>query len=92
VLRTTTRVGTAMTPYGVLADLAREILGLADGAEPHEVQRRLALAVPLMFPTARRTARRRAPRWPRSACCSACAPPTPATAIPASGGSGCSAW
>jgi tetratricopeptide (TPR) repeat protein len=50
VLRTTTRVGTAMTPYGVLADLAREILGLADGAEPHEVQRRLALAVPLIFP------------------------------------------
>ena len=50
VLRTTTRVGTAMTPYGVLADLTREILGLADGAEPHEVQRRLALALPLVFP------------------------------------------
>ena len=50
LLRTTTRVGTAMTPYGVIADLAREILGLADGAEPHEVQRRLAMAVPLVFP------------------------------------------
>ncbi|MBK9032465.1 MAG: tetratricopeptide repeat protein [Myxococcales bacterium] len=50
LLRTTTRVGTAMTPYGVLADLAREVLGLADGAEPHEVLRRLALAMPLVFP------------------------------------------
>ena len=50
LLRTTTRVGTAMTPYGVIADLAREILGLADGAEPHEVQRRLAMALPLLFP------------------------------------------
>ncbi|MEZ4402519.1 MAG: protein kinase [Kofleriaceae bacterium] len=50
VLRTTTRVGTAMTPYGVVADLSRELLGLASGAEPHEIQRRLNLAVPLVFP------------------------------------------
>ncbi len=50
VLRTSTRVATAMTPYGVIADLSREILGLADGAEPHEIQRRLALAMPLLFP------------------------------------------
>ena len=50
VLRTATRVGTAMTPYGVLADLARELLGLADGAEPHEVQRRLERALPAVYP------------------------------------------
>ena len=50
VLRTSTRVATAMTPYGIIADLSREILGLADGAEPHEIQRRLALALPLLFP------------------------------------------
>ena len=49
VLRTTTRVATAMTPYGVIADLAREILGLADGAEPHEILRRVERAVPLVF-------------------------------------------
>jgi serine/threonine protein kinase/predicted ATPase len=50
VLRTSTRVGTAMTPYGVIADLARDILGLAEGAEPHEVQRRIERALPLVFP------------------------------------------
>jgi tetratricopeptide (TPR) repeat protein len=50
VLRTTTRVGTAMTPYGVIADLARDILGLAEGAEPHEIQRRIERALPLIFP------------------------------------------
>ncbi len=50
VLRTTTRVATALTPYGVIADLAREILGLADGAEPHEIQRRIERAMPLVFP------------------------------------------
>ncbi len=49
ILRTTTRVATALTPYGVIADLAREILGLADGAEPHEVQRRIARAMPLVY-------------------------------------------
>ncbi|MBZ0237821.1 MAG: tetratricopeptide repeat protein, partial [Deltaproteobacteria bacterium] len=50
ILRTTTRVATALTPYGVIADLAREILGLADGAEPHEVQKRIARAMPLVYP------------------------------------------
>ncbi len=49
VLRTATRVGTAMTPFGVIADLTREILGLADGAEPHEVMRRIHLAAPMLF-------------------------------------------
>jgi len=50
VVRTSTRVATAMTPFGVIADLTREILGLADGAEPHEIQRRLERSIPLIFP------------------------------------------
>ncbi|MBA3820804.1 MAG: protein kinase, partial [Deltaproteobacteria bacterium] len=40
IIRTSGRVGTAMTPYGVIADLARDVLGLAEDAEPHEVERR----------------------------------------------------
>ena len=50
VIRTSARVGTAMTPYGVIADLARDVLGLAEDAEPHEVERRLLLSAPLMWP------------------------------------------
>ncbi|MGE0869130.1 MAG: protein kinase [Kofleriaceae bacterium] len=50
VIRTTARVGTAMTPYGVIADLARDVLGLAEDAEPAEVERRLLRSVPLVFP------------------------------------------
>ncbi|HEY1552868.1 MAG TPA: protein kinase, partial [Kofleriaceae bacterium] len=50
VIRTSARVGTAMTPYGVIADLARDVLGLAEDAEPHEVERRLLRALPLVFP------------------------------------------
>ncbi len=49
IVRTTARVGTAMTPYGVIADLARDVLGLAEDAEPHEVERRLLRAVPLIY-------------------------------------------
>ena len=57
VIRTTARVGTAMTPYGVIADLARDVLGLAEDAEPHEVERRLLRALPLIFPGERDTSR-----------------------------------
>ncbi len=49
VIRTHARVGTAMTPYGVIADLAREVLGLAEDAEPHEVERRLLKIIPLIY-------------------------------------------
>jgi serine/threonine protein kinase/tetratricopeptide (TPR) repeat protein len=52
IVRTTARVGTAMTPYGVIADLARDVLGLAEDAEPHEVERRLLRALPLIYPEA----------------------------------------
>jgi tetratricopeptide (TPR) repeat protein/tRNA A-37 threonylcarbamoyl transferase component Bud32 len=50
VIRTSARVGTAMTPYGVFADLARDVLGLAEDAEPHEVERRLMRTLPLLYP------------------------------------------
>ncbi|HTL31818.1 MAG TPA: protein kinase [Kofleriaceae bacterium] len=50
IVRTSARVGTAMTPYGVIADLARDVLGLAEDAEPHEVERRLLRALPLVYP------------------------------------------
>ncbi|CAN5775894.1 hypothetical protein BH11MYX2_BH11MYX2_10580 [soil metagenome] len=50
IIRTTGRVASALTPYGVLADLARDVLGLAEDAEPHEVERRLLRAIPLIFP------------------------------------------
>ena len=50
MIRTSTRVGTALTPYAVIADLARDFLGLAEGAEPHEIQRRLERAIPLLYP------------------------------------------
>jgi eukaryotic-like serine/threonine-protein kinase len=53
IIRTSGRVGTAMTPYGVIADLARDVLGLAEDAEPHEVERRLQRALPLIFPELR---------------------------------------
>jgi len=50
VIRTSARVGAVMTPYAVLADLARDVLGLAEDAEPHEVERRLLRALPLIYP------------------------------------------
>jgi len=50
VIRTCARVGTSLTPYGVIADLARDVLGLAEDAEPHEVERRLLRALPMIFP------------------------------------------
>ncbi len=50
IIRTTARVGTMMTPYGVIADLARDVLGLAEDAESHEVERRLLRALPLIYP------------------------------------------
>jgi tetratricopeptide (TPR) repeat protein len=50
VVRATTRIATAMTPFGIVADMARDLLGLAEDAEPHEVERRLLRALPLIFP------------------------------------------
>ena len=50
VVRATTSVATALTPYSVIADLARDVLGLAEDAEPGEVERRMLRALPLLFP------------------------------------------
>ncbi|HVK87657.1 MAG TPA: tetratricopeptide repeat protein [Kofleriaceae bacterium] len=60
VIRTTGRVGAQLTPYGVIADLARDVLGLAEDAEPHEVERRLLRAMPLIFPGEEHTPQARA--------------------------------
>lgn len=51
VVRTLARVGTAMTPYGILADMARDVLGLAEDAPPHEVERRLLRATSAVYST-----------------------------------------
>ena len=45
VLRAAARAATSFTPLGILADLGRELLGLAEGAEPREVVRRLEQAL-----------------------------------------------
>lgn len=49
VLRAAQRVATAYTPYAVVADLARDLLGLAEGAAPHEIRKRLERLAPLMY-------------------------------------------
>jgi serine/threonine protein kinase/predicted ATPase len=50
VMRATARAATSETPYAIVADLARDMLGLAEGAEPREVQRRLQMAASMFFP------------------------------------------
>jgi eukaryotic-like serine/threonine-protein kinase len=50
VLRAACRAATSDTPFSVLADLTRDLLGLAEGAEPREVQRRLAAGASLLHP------------------------------------------
>ncbi len=50
VLRAVTRVATAYTPFAVVADLVRDLLGLAEGAEPHEVHRRIERTLSLLYP------------------------------------------
>jgi tetratricopeptide (TPR) repeat protein len=50
VLRAVTRVATAYTPYAVIADLARDVLALAEGAPPAEVRARLERVVQKLYP------------------------------------------
>ena len=50
VLRAAARAATSFTPLGILADLGRELLGLAEGAEPREVVRRLEQALRGLYP------------------------------------------
>ena len=49
VLRAAARATTSFTPLGILADLGRELLGLAEGAEPREVVRRTEQAMRLLY-------------------------------------------
>jgi serine/threonine protein kinase/predicted ATPase len=49
VLRAAARAATSFTPLGILADLGRDLLGLAEGAEPREVVRRLEQALRLLY-------------------------------------------
>ena len=49
VLRAAARATTSYTPLGILADLGRELLGLADGAEPREVVRRTEQAMRQLY-------------------------------------------
>jgi eukaryotic-like serine/threonine-protein kinase len=51
VVRTLARVGTSMTPYGIIADMARDVLGLAEDAASHEVERRLLRATSALYTT-----------------------------------------
>jgi serine/threonine protein kinase/predicted ATPase len=49
VLHAAARAATSLTPLGLLADLGRDLLGLAEGAEAREVLRRLEAAARLFF-------------------------------------------
>jgi tetratricopeptide (TPR) repeat protein len=52
VLRAACRAATSDTPFSVVADLSRDMLGLAEGAEPREVKRRLQAAATMLYPAA----------------------------------------
>jgi tetratricopeptide (TPR) repeat protein len=55
VLRAACRAATSDTPFSIVADLARDMLGLAEGAEPREVKRRLGAAATMLYPAASET-------------------------------------
>jgi len=50
IIRAAARVSTALTPFAIVTELARDLLGLADGASPHEVTRRVERAAALLYP------------------------------------------
>jgi serine/threonine protein kinase/predicted ATPase len=50
VIRAAARVATAYTPFAIVADLARDLLGLADGASAPEVTKRIERAAALLYP------------------------------------------
>ncbi|GAB4557752.1 MAG: hypothetical protein Tsb0020_02150 [Haliangiales bacterium] len=52
VLRAITRLATAYTPYALIGDLARDLLGLDDGASAALVQRQLERLAEKIYPTA----------------------------------------
>lgn len=50
IMRAATQVATAYTPYALIADLARDMLGLTEDASLAEIQRRANLMMPLLYP------------------------------------------
>ena len=52
LFRATARAATSMTPFGIVADFCRDLLGLAEGADPEETQRRIEMLVALLYPDA----------------------------------------
>ena len=50
VLHTAARVSTSHTPYAVIADLGRDLLGLAEGAKPRVIRERIEAMAKLFYP------------------------------------------
>ena len=50
VMRATARAATRYTPFGVVADFGRDAMGLAEGAEPKEIQNRIEMLGELLWP------------------------------------------
>ncbi len=50
ILRAAARAPTRDTPLAIVADLARDLLGLAEGAEPREIQRRIQMSAAMFYP------------------------------------------
>ncbi len=55
VIRAAARVSTAYTPFAIIADLARDLLGLADGASPQEVSKRVERVAALLYASEERS-------------------------------------
>jgi tetratricopeptide (TPR) repeat protein len=49
VLRAAARAATSESPFSIVADLGRDLLGLAEGAEPREVKRRLMATAAMLY-------------------------------------------
>jgi eukaryotic-like serine/threonine-protein kinase len=50
IMRATTQVATLYTPYALLGDIARDIFGLAEGADPRQIERRVERLTPIVYP------------------------------------------
>jgi serine/threonine protein kinase/predicted ATPase len=50
VMRAAARPATRYTPFGVIADFARDAMGLAEGAEPKEIRRRIEMLAGVLWP------------------------------------------
>ncbi len=50
IVRTAGRASATYTPFGIIADLARDLLGLAEGADARETLRRLETAAKEIYP------------------------------------------